>query len=171
MISSEFRWNFHWKRTFFLSFLFRLKISTVLKSLASSVVCDRSVNNLLTNLINSWTSWYSIDSWWKYLKTTNIFLLATKSSSSNEILSCCIDLCQNNERCQERLERFFTRNRFDSPKFVEENFVRLLPNLFKYLPSTYVLNDLFDSLAEILSETNPDAKTFCGQCGSIADEK
>ena len=65
----------------------KVKLSNVLKILASSPLFDRITMNLLTSLVNSWTH---------------------KSLPSNDVLENCIELCYNSERCQERLERFFS---------------------------------------------------------------
>ncbi|CAF3654754.1 unnamed protein product [Rotaria sordida] len=122
----------------------KIKLSTVLKILASSPTFDRICTNLLSNLINSWTG--------------------TKTTPSNETLECCIDLCHNSERCRERLERFF---------FPSQQFIRLLPNLFKYLSHLYILTNLFSPLFDLLltSIVNDEyTKIFCSKCGSIADE-
>lgn len=121
----------------------KVKLSNVLKILASSALFDRLTMSLLTNLNNMYTN---------------------KSTPSDEILEYCIDLCQNSERCQERLERFFTPS---------EQFISLLPNLFKYLSPSYILTNLFTPLFEILAnqiETNQLARIFAAKCGAIADE-
>ncbi|CAF0740565.1 unnamed protein product [Rotaria sp. Silwood1] len=120
------------------------KLSTVLKILASSASFDRICTNLLTILINSWT--------------------VTKTTPSNETLECCIDLCHNSERCQERLERFF---------FPSQQLIQLLPNLFKYLSPLYILTNLFSPLFDLLLTlivNDEYTKNFCSKCGSIADE-
>ncbi|CAF4475895.1 unnamed protein product, partial [Rotaria socialis] len=99
----------------------KIKLASVLKTIASSAVFDRLCTILLTNLINSWT--------------------ASKTVPSNLTLECCVDLCYNSERCQERLERFF---------FPSQQFIRLLPNLFKYLSHSYILTNLFTPLFDLL---------------------
>ncbi|UJR33379.1 hypothetical protein I4U23_020827 [Adineta vaga] len=122
----------------------KIKLATILRMLASSVIFDRICTNLLTNLINSWT--------------------VTKTIPSNETLESCVDLCHNSERCQERLERFF---------FPSEKFFRLLPGLFKYLSPLYILTNLFTPLFDLLLtliDHDSTAKTFCAKCGAIADE-
>ncbi|CAM4866542.1 unnamed protein product [Rotaria socialis] len=122
----------------------KIKLASVLKTIASSAVFDRLCTILLTNLINSWT--------------------ASKTVPSNLTLECCVDLCYNSERCQERLERFF---------FPSQQFIRLLPNLFKYLSHSYILTNLFTPLFDLLlSSVAHDnyTKTFCSKCGSIANE-
>ena len=86
-----------------------------------------------------------------------------KTSPSNELLESCIDLCQNSERCQERLERFFVPS---------EQFIRVLPDLFKYLTPNYILTNLFSPLSELLLnaiDLDQSAKIFVSKCGGIAD--
>ncbi|CAF0729307.1 unnamed protein product [Adineta ricciae] len=122
----------------------RIKLSAVMRMLASSVIFDRICTNLLTNLINSWT--------------------VTKTNPSNEVLESCLDLCHNSERCQERLERFF---------FPSQQFIQYLPSLFKYLPPSYILTNLFSPLFDLLLssiDNDQHAKIFCAKCGAIADE-
>ena len=48
------RWFFFSSRIYFY-YINRIKLSTVLKMLASSAAFDRMCTNLLMNLINSWT--------------------------------------------------------------------------------------------------------------------
>ncbi|CAF3886142.1 unnamed protein product, partial [Rotaria sp. Silwood2] len=122
----------------------KIKLSNVLKILASSASFDRICMILLMNLINSWT--------------------VTKTTPSNETLECCIDLCHNSERCQERLERFF---------FPSQQLIRLLPNLFQYLSPLYILTNLFSPSFDLLLTlvvNDEYTKYFCSKCGSIADE-
>ncbi|CAF0896713.1 unnamed protein product [Adineta steineri] len=122
----------------------KIKLSAVLRMLASSVSFDRICTNILTNLIQSWT--------------------VTKTAPTNETLECCIDLCHNSERCQERLERFF---------FPSAQFIRLLPSLFKYLSPIYILTNLFTSLFDLLLtliDHDQYAKIFCSKCASVANE-
>lgn len=87
----------------------------------------------------------------------------TKTVPSKEVLECCMDLCQNSERCQERLERFFVPS---------EQFIRVLPDLFQYLPPVYVLINLFTPLLDLLLDAivhDQSAKIFVSKCGGIAD--
>ena len=84
---------------------------------------------------------------------------------SKEVLECCIDLCQNAERCQERLERFFVPS---------EHFIQVLPELFKYLPPLYILTNLFTPLLDCLLDSivqEQSTKIFVSKCGAIADDR
>lgn len=111
-----------------------------------------------------------------------LFSLVTKTVPSNETLGSCIDLCHNSERCQERLERFFfpsgiltQKNKFSFvEKFFSEQFIGLLPNLFKHLTPLYILTNLFTSLFDLLLtliDNDQSAKIFAAKCGAIADER
>jgi hypothetical protein len=109
--------------------------------------------------------------------------LVSKTIPSNEVLESCIDLCHNSERCQERLESFFFPsglfriNQFDlfiSLFVFSEQFIRLLPSLFKYLTPIYVLTNLFTPLLDLLLTIIVDdqaAKIFTAKSGAIADER
>lgn len=88
-----------------------------------------------------------------------------KTNPSNELLEYCIDLCHNSERCQERLERFFVPS---------EQFIRVLPELFKYLTPNYILTNLFSALFELVLNTidhEQSTKIFVSKCGGIADSR
>lgn len=55
-----------------------------------------------------------------------------------------------------------------------EQFIRLLPNLFKYLTPLYILTKLFTPLFDLLLTSivnNQSTKIFAAKCGRIADER
>jgi len=108
------------------------------------------------------------------------FDLVSKTIPSNDILESCLDLCHNSERCQERLEQFFfpsglfRMNSILLISFFSEQFIRLLPSLFKYLTPVYILTNLFTPLLDLLLTLiidNQSAKIFVAKSGAIADER
>jgi hypothetical protein len=58
--------------------------------------------------------------------------------------------------------------------FFSEQFIRLLPSLFKYLTPVYILTNLFIPLSDLLLTLiidNQSAKIFAAKSGAIADER